>query len=244
MKYEITEQEAREMLNLPGQFARHDLKSAFRRLSLTKHPDHGGSHVEFVQLMDAFKVLESLAKSDHDLTFTHTIEGQNLDTLGKGFPLSVSARTCDICNGRGYKEWHSMWGPDTKVGEQKCPTCGGCKLLRYPCKRCKGEGKTLVFFSQIIDGKKVSGKRRVDCDLCQGSGLFYPVNKFNPVNPIYIPGTKKIGVPCGKCLGRGKVDVRENVMKGYSTCPKCCGIGEVEMFNPVIPRGFLSKSGS
>ena len=46
-----------------------------------------------------------------------------------------------------------------------------------------------------------------------------------------IPGSK----------GSGLVEGKNS--KTYNTCSKCKGAGEIPMWNPVLPKGFLSSFG-
>lgn len=231
--------EAKKLLDVPDKFSPQALKSAFRRASFLKHPDAGGSQDGFVALMQAFEALKPYASttgaSAEELRTLTTVEGTPLNDLGKGYPLTVSARTCEKCQGHGYRTFH-----DTAQAQVTCQHCSGQGLVRYPCKKCSGTGG----YKHPKTGK-VIGK----CYRCNGSGWFYPENKRPAAHPFmwgsftrlkYIPGSRKRGQTCRYCDGDGFV-WRELKKDGvlYTICETCKGVGEVKMANPVIPRGFL-----
>lgn len=234
--------EAKKLLNVPDEFSPQALKSAFRRASFLKHPDAGGTQEDFVALMQAFEVLKSYASafgaSAKEMRTLTTVDGTPLDKLGKGYPLTVSARTCDKCQGHGYRKFH-----DTVQAQVACQHCGGQGLVRYPCKKCSGTGD----YKHPKTGKIV-GK----CYSCNGSGWFYPEDKRPTKHPFgtwgvfarvrYIPGSRKRGQTCRYCNGDGAVwkELKKDGVL-YAVCETCQGVGEVKMANPVIPRGFLTR---
>jgi DnaJ-class molecular chaperone len=224
----LTSEEAREVLGVSVEvFTVAQLKSAFRRQSFLVHPDTGGNEESFQRLVQAFEVLKGSAKI---VGGKETVEGRPLSELGKGYPLTQSAKTCDLCEGRGYRVFHRK-----KRQTIKCDKCGGTGLNRYPCRKCDGEG-TYV---------NSQGKKR-RCSWCGGSGWFYPpaseTDAQGSTAPL-IPGTKKQGRICFDCDGTGKVEGWEidGEEEYYAVCERCNGIGETQMFNPVLPRGFLSQ---
>jgi len=216
-------------------FSAIELKTSFRRMSLIKHPDAGGSVDEFNELQEAYEVLKGAVVEEGKMSETRVVDGTLLSELGRGYPLSVSARLCEDCEGRGYREFESVqrteWRP--------CSECEGSGLLSYPCNRCGGTGR----YKHPRTGKDVG-----ECFGCKGSGKFYPKSKsyrdgwFLRV-PRYIPRTKAIGVPCKVCGGKGESPVAVKTEKLLARCVGCSGIGEIKIWNPVIPRGFLAKGG-
>jgi len=235
----MTEQEARNLLEIGDAFTPQDLKTAFRKASMTKHPDIGGSQEDFIALMGAFDLLKPLASATGaatgELKKITTVDGRPLSELGKGYPITISARTCDSCNGLGYREFHEQ-----RSVMATCKRCGGCGMVRYPCKRCGGDGK----YKHPRSGKVVG-----ECHRCKGSGWFYPEDKrrhrgtfgvFERV--VYIPGTDRPARKCGACNGLGRS--WQEIDQGgalYAECMKCHGVGEIKMGNPVIPRGYFRR---
>jgi len=222
--------DAREILRLPESFTFAELKTAFRAKSFFAHPDAGGSDEAFRLLVEAFDLLKGSARIGGD---KETVEGRPLSELGQGYPLTESAKTCELCEGRGYRIFHRR-----KRQMLQCDKCGGTGLNRYPCRKCEGEGS-------YVNSK---GKRR-KCSWCEGSGWFYPSAVaeagVKESTVPFIPGTKNRGRICFACDGTGEVEgwvVREDEEEEYyAVCERCNGVGETKLFNPVIPRGLFAQ---
>jgi len=220
---------------LKPEYSLVELKKAFRKIALKEHPDVGGDRVVFERSVDYFKTLEKACSNfgsgdDKCISSDKTIDGIKLSDLGKGYPITESAATCEVCDGHGYTSFHDEW---SKV-YQPCGDCFGTGIFSYPCKKCGGSGE----YSR-------NGKVIGECNLCNGSGRFYPENK-NPLRGFfytikYIPGTMKKAIACKRCDGSGTVfGYAENSKLLHRVCDKCEGIGEIKLFNPVLPRGFLA----
>jgi DnaJ-class molecular chaperone len=217
--------EARTVLNLPDTFTPQLLKSAYRKAALHSHPDTGGSNDLFQRLSTAYAILLPHSRQDSKLTASKTDDGTKLSELGKGYPLSESARECSECHGAGYlKQCIEIQGIKT------CESCGGTGLKRAVCKKCEGTGK----YRHPVSNKVIG-----ECNLCKGTGIYYSASDhIQPVAvPRYIPGTRKIGQPCPNCYGIGTY--HHTYKMEFVTCHKCLGIGKVKMWNAVIPRGLL-----
>lgn len=235
--------EARQVLNIEGDFSAIELKKAFRTCSFICHPDAGGSVDEFQRLQDAHKVLQPQASEREGIQGLSTVEGRAFSDLGHGYPLTESARPCDDCDGHGYRKMHEPTGHE----EAECGDCGGTGLMRYACNRCRGTGD----YKHPGTGKVVG-----ECYGCKGTGWFYPERKrdahkgfgfdsfWGAFNVKYIPGTRKIGQNCKKCLGTGIVDTPIGERTFYIVCPACDGVGEIKMWNAVLPRGLFTARGS
>ena len=206
-----------------------ELKAKFRKLSFICHPDTGGKEEQFKELAEAYVML---------LDVTHTVWTEKDETvdfipllnLGKGYPITVSANTCDICDGAGYKTFH-----ETKNIRTTCPSCDGAKLVRHPCRSCSGLG----YYRNPRTNKNVG-----ECEMCHGSGWFYPQGKRTRwfESGVFIPGTFRNGIECSTCSGRGTVvDYTEIECKYHVKCDACDGVGEIRIWNPVIPRGLFNK---
>jgi DnaJ-class molecular chaperone len=119
--------EARTLLNLPDTFTPQLLKSAYRRAALCSHPDKGGNNALFQQLSTAYAILLPLSRQDSKLAETKTDDGTKLSELGKGYPLSESARECPECHGAGYlKHGIGTYHQNTyKMGFVTCRKCLG-----------------------------------------------------------------------------------------------------------------------
>ena len=215
------------------EYSRRDILKRYRILSFKFHPDHGGNNDDFNRLTDAFNILSKECK---DLGGKEkTIEGKKLSDLGKGYPITESAKTCDDCDGDGYRMYKG--GIEFTGNMVKCPTCEGVGLFSFPCKKCGGTGK---YFHP--KARRVVG----ECNLCHGTGKFYPKNKnqsffgFFEVR-IYIPCTQLIGIPCKVCIGSKFIPEKTDGKPFYTVCRKCEGIGEEKMWNPVLPRGLFNE---
>jgi DnaJ-class molecular chaperone len=247
-----------------------ELKVAFRKLSMIRHPDLGGSDLKFIELQSAYNYLLPKVLETCTTILEKTIEGDLVSDLGKGYSNDIlDVGSCDTCHGKGYHVYH---GSGHVLGEEDCSICGGVGLFSYPCKYCKGSGKY----------RKTDQHREIDCRACGGTGRFYPVNKYHDINfkegvteqdidnyilekdgtcsileefldfnrsrmkKLYrlnrIPGRNKIGISCKNCYGIGRVDVYTEGKPYYSTCFNCGGLGEVKLnlFNPVLRRNVVN----
>lgn len=228
---------AKKLLGLPadGTLTAHALKSQFRIASRIHHPDVGGDAAAFIMIKEAYDWLLANANLVTDqIQDLVTFEGRRLSDLGKGYPLTVSAKTCEGCEGKGYKAYHRQVHPP-------CSQCGGTGLVRFPCRHCNGTGK----YIHPNTGREVG-----QCRSCSGSGWFYPFSKWHPLqfgmdmDPKPVPGTDKPGIPCKRCRGTGEdpFDLRPTKeVLAYFTCTVCDGIGEIKMANPVLPRGYFTS---
>lgn len=205
------------------------------------HPDHGGTDYEFNLLKEAYDFLKDHAK--HSLgelsKELQTIDGTPLTKLGRGLPIIVSAKDCKLCEGKGYKIFFNYKTTGT------CPDCQGEGIFSVACKKCKGSGK----YKNLRIGKVIG-----DCNLCGGSGKFYPPYKvaseatfwgiFGRPQYKVLHNGKSIRVnDCKRCNGMGEVDTTDKDKPIYVKCDECDGKGEIQIFNPVIPRGLLGKLG-
>jgi DnaJ-class molecular chaperone len=218
---------AKELLGLAA-FTLAELKAAFRKLSFKHHPDVGGKPEKFRELTEAFETLKSRTTIAEEIKEGRLHDGTLITELGKGFPITESAKTCDACDGKGYSV-----SREKDIGLVECPDCQGTRVRHYPCRACNGSGRY---------------QNRVDCRLCKGSGKFYPKSKGYGAWPFwipqaYIPGTVYVGLPCKKCGGEGSLNqpiATERI--NYVRCWECHGVGEIKMWNPVIPRGLFAKN--
>lgn len=234
----MNEGQARELLDLPGEFSFADLKRSFRKQCFFAHPDQGGSSELFGRLQDAFYALKFKAFVPEEMAHK-TIQGDFLSDLGKGLPLTVSAKDCDICKGKGYTSYHKVtYGYDDDDYAVTCSSCSGRGVFSYPCRACKGEGK--------LPNPK-TGKLIIECPSCEGSGRFYPeVKKGEFIYNVAfktIKGKRRKIYKCKTCKGWGEVLGKKKEIKDekftYSTCDYCGGVGEIRIYNPVIPRGLF-----
>lgn len=208
---EITK--AAETLGISLPATKQDIKSAYRTLAHFCHPDKGGKSEKFMEIEEAYRVLQASPEAHKDLKerVTHTVDGKALSDLGNGFPLYVSAKTCETCSGNGYIILH-----EKKV--VNCQSCKGTGLKRLDCKYCNGTGKI---------------KEKHRCVRCKGTGDFFPRN-----NSQGLPFFMFFGDACPVCCGTG-LGHKETEETLAMVCDECKGIGEIKLFNAVLPRGLL-----
>ena len=231
--------EARKLIGIDADaYTLPQLKKAFRTQSFIHHPDHGGTEESFQKLHEAYEALlqgSVSAAGPHVPIETETIEGNPLADLGKGYPLTESAITCDICHEAGFKAFH-----DRVSKEKTCSMCRGTGAFSYPCGGCRGTGKNT---------NPQTGLPVADCIACGGVGRYYPPSKDNSrhggftVKHITLPdGTPVRANKCNTCRGSGTVSYLADLdeVSCYTRCRKCEGRGEVKIYNPVLPRGLFA----
>jgi len=113
-------------------------------------------------------------------------------------------------NGRDCEECkHKGYIEHEVSGVRRCEWCSFGYAYSQPCLRCNGAG----------NGPKQKPK---SCPTCGGLGT----KTFGRAQRCRVCGG--LGI---KSVGRGTVE--------YRLCYKCLGTGEIEIFNPVIPKGIL-----
>jgi DnaJ-class molecular chaperone len=213
----------------------------YRELVMINHPDMGGDADMFNRITEAYAILKRAGYKDNADNIEKTIDGYKLCDLGNGYPITESAITCETCDGHGYRQYSGM--VEHTGHYEACKVCGGDGLKFYPCKKCEGTGK----YRHPKSGKVVG-----ECYQCNGTGKFYPFGKIKKSgfgyffdtmmnDAPYVPGTRKIGVNCPDCNGRGRVEVVADGRPFFRRCDECKGVGEIRIFNPVLPRGLFAK---
>lgn len=208
------------------------VKSAFRRMALFVHPDVGGDPEKFRQVEEAYRVLSASpeALTSIEETTKTTICGRPLEELGQGYPLNISAKTCGNCDGRGYQL--------VKMEEEltRCTSCEGDGHRKEPCKKCGGDG---VF--------KIRGNPKGTCYTCDGSGVYDYWKAWKKKNLKtafdYLWRRAPAWTNCRECSGAGMAKDPNTGKMEALICDGCKGIGEIKMFNPVLPRGLLTGAG-
>jgi len=232
------------------------LKSAFRRRSHETHPDLNKSEnasAEFIKVKEAYDYLLTQGdvildvSDDSSNAMLYTTDGKSLKDLGNGLPHTKAGVPCDNCFGKGYNEANST------AGWVVCPECHGHWKQEMVCRKCGGSG-------EFKRGGKVVGK----CNNCNGKGMI--VRYCSECNPKNKNGTfqrelSKLPLEVQLILMRqksqryydtwdlfaGLFGYRSDDLKGmvprvrriFHTCTKCKGVGEIELFNPVLRRCTL-----
>ncbi len=192
-----------------------DLKSAYRRRAKELHPDLNPHGTELFKTFQ--EVYEWLTSPDVLRIIVKIGEAEYTTCTTDGTPLSELGLGFDNTkNGRdcGYCNHRGYH----KVVEERyhiCRECSGCGYTyANACDACKGTGK----FTQK------NSKRVVDCLRCKGKGTIH----YGTLSRCRADG-----------CNRGYVS-RATERVTYQTCWTCKGIGEIEIYNPVIPKGLLT----
>lgn len=144
-----------------------------------------------------------------------TTSGTSLSELGLGLGPTVNGLDCGDCNHRGYQ---IRFGHHYVV----CETCDkyGLAYPVFPCRPCKGTGQ----FTQI------RSRRVVNYRICKGSGKF--------------ENTKTHKRFCWRCGGSKTLTNPDPSKSHYDLCLTCMGTGEVQIYNPVLPKSALAQFSS
>jgi len=212
---------ALKTLGLEPPITANSLKTAFRRCSKIEHPDLS-KHPKAKERFEAVVTANSLILNHPELmdavdsSIATTDEGNPLSSLGKGLGATVNGKMCDDCNGLGYQAFIGRTVPCSDCRTRRF--MAHLRLYEYRCRKCLGSG---LF--------KMKAGRSGTCYPCQGSGW------------VRIQTESPFQNSCPTCKGTTLVEDRRR--KTYHTCFKCKGSGELPMWNPVLPKGFLGSFG-
>jgi len=192
------------------------LKKAYKQKARELHPDLGGDEEAFKDLQKAYNFFTSdLARLSGVFS-----EGEGelivLQTV-EGIPLAeLGLGLGPTTNGKDCPKCdHKGYIKDYGHSWHRCEHCDddGMVPREFKCKRCNGTG---TFFT--------AQGREVDCRTCRGTGIFK--------HPY-------LSKPCSVCHGSKTVwSQTEQVF--YRKCSHCNGTGELEIFNPVVPKGAIA----
>lgn len=208
---------AKQHFNLSLPFSIGDLKKAHRKISRELHPDLGGDTEKFKEMQEAYDFLLELQgksfgifqETEIDGVIEQTVDGIILSDLGLGLGPTTNGKDCPRCDHRGYTV---RYGRKWTV----CEYCDdyGLAPREFPCHACNGTGK----FTQR------RSEKTVDCRKCNGTGVFkHPYLKMR----------------CPRCRGDKTIWGKDSNSPIYEVCYECKGKGEIEIWNPVLPKGAL-----
>ena len=154
--------------------------------------------------------------------------------LGHG----IISHTCKKCNSTG------------KVDGKPCRTCSGSGRF-FPRLQDKeiiervsrSNSGSLI---EILPSRKMSNMLGKICFECNGEGRipyedfsFFDFGSRKSSGSAYVRTTMLVA-HCSFEEAKKMLDFQDEASQRYfSKCSKCRGIGEIEMFNPVMPRGML-----
>ncbi len=196
-------------LELPIEAA--ELKAAYRQQVKALHPDKNDNDTTaaFQEMQSAYKQLsDSSVALIEAVNNAITDKGIALVDLGLGLSPTVNGVTCLDCQGKGYSTV-----PGSRFVE--CTDCNidslGLGLGGTRCPQCRGSrGFTALDGSHVI------------CWTCDDQGI--------------LPGSIDWwGLSCSSCNGTKRKLVPHGQI--HRQCDKCRGIGEIRIYNPVIPKG-------
>jgi len=236
MSISFTLAEASKILRIELPTTANALKSAFRRRSREVHPDHSVA----VDAKEQFQILSAAyefaqTRPDWLLAVDGATPGEALacddgtplSECGNGLGPTTNGRPCTDCGGKGFTSYTAETIP--------CPDCrrGGVLgvFIEYRCRRCGGDGTF-----------KKNGRAAGKCFGCQGSGWIQEKRRNSA--PDYFRfgffGGSRIVNHCTTCKGRFEIKNPRGWLV-YVKCHHCKGMGEILIFNPVIPKGLLAQ---
>jgi|SRR3989344_3043123 len=200
-----------QILQIPRNATKEDVKKAYRSLAHKYHPDKGGDEARFKEINEAYQILSDERKrSQYDQygqVFEHggggsqqggfewpggikfDFGGEGFDAQGSGFDFSDVFE--DFLGMGGRPRQKSKKGKDIRLNLQ-------------------------ITFEESVFGSKreVEASKLAKCQHCAGSGGE--------------PGTKMKN--CATCQGKGNIQKTQRTFLGsftqVSTCPECFGTGK------------------
>ncbi len=204
---------AQEFFTITLPASEEELKASYRKAALEAHPDRQGGNTEkFKEIQRAYEFIIALREFPEILV--QESSGHSLTTTS-GIPIHAFGKGLGnmkngVQCGTCCGEGYTIHTMTAVLSKITCTTCKGRGSMLSPCKYCKGSGK----------GVYSSGKTII-CKPCKGSGK-----------------SDRIRGLCRTCIG-GFIE-KKGTAKYARICHMCDGKGEVEIFNPVIPKGVLS----
>jgi len=177
-----------------------DIKSAYRKLAMTYHPDRNPNNPDaeekFKEITEAYAVLADSEKRSLYDRFGHAGVGGS-GAGPAGFDPAI------------FQDFGDIFGDFFGFGDL---FGGGRRRSRAQRGADLREDLTLEFDESVFGvEKQVKVRRHEICDACNGSGA--------------APG--KAPVTCRSCNGRGQVRYQQGFFSIARTCPTCQGAGSV-----------------
>ena len=186
-----------EILEVSREATLEEIKTAYRRLALTYHPDKNpGDKVaeeQFKRISEAYQVLADLEKRQlYDLYGAAGLAGMDVGAFS-GFE--------DVFNsfGEAFEDFFGFGRSRSRPDEPQ----PGADLRQ----------RVVLTLEEVARGlsTSLSVDRRVHCPRCGGNGAE--------------PGSDPQA--CPRCQGKGQVSQSKGLLKIMTTCPECQGAGTV-----------------
>ncbi len=190
-----------EVLGVTRTATEVEIKSAYRKLAMTYHPDRNPNNPDaeekFKEITEAYAILADSEKRSLYDRFGHAGVGGG-PAGAQGFDPTIFQDFGDI-----FGEFFGFGDIFGQGGRRRSRSQRGADLR---------EDLNLEFDEAVFGTEKqVSVRRHEPCDTCQGSGA--------------APG--KAPVTCRSCAGRGQVRYQQGFFSISRTCPTCQGTGSV-----------------
>ena len=190
-------------------FTESDLKSNYRQLAKINHPDKLNGSTSLMK-----KINEAYSHIKNLVIKDDELELKKEDILKaerKNEDIFELFNTCERCKGTGEI---SNYRPGYNEW----------------CSRC---------LKNVLGRVIATGKIKVGCGACNGSGKFKQRRNGRVVNCYRCEGKGWLFIKCPSCKGQRITHISSYTKK--TVCSNCGGAGKVKInpFNPVIPKGAV-----
>lgn len=208
----MTKRDYYEILGVPKNASKDDLKKAYRKLAMQYHPDRNPGNKEseekFKEAAEAYEILSDEDKRARYDRFGHEgVRGNGFGSQGFSDINDIFSHFSDIFGG-GSSIFDDFFSGGSQRGRQRRGTGTPGSDLRVNLK---------LTLEEIAEGvnKKIKIKKQIKCDKCGGTGAE--------------PGTSK--KTCPVCHGSGEIKTVSRSVFGQfvniQPCNNCNGEGEV-----------------
>lgn len=240
----MTKRDYYEILGVPKNASKDDLKKAYRKLAMQYHPDRNPgdkeSEEKFKEAAEAYEVLNNDDKRAKYDRFGHDgVRSSQYGSQGFSDINDIFSHFSDIFGG-GSSIFDDFFGGTQQRGRQRRGTGTPGSDLRVNLK---------LTLEEIAEGvsKKIKIKKQIKCDKCGGSGVESGTSKKTcPIchgsGEIKSVSRSVFGQfvniqPCNNCNGEGEVV--------DTPCKKCLGDGRISdevTLNIDVPAGVHEGS--
>ncbi|XP_022773110.1 chaperone protein dnaJ 1, mitochondrial-like isoform X1 [Durio zibethinus] len=224
-----------EIIGVPKNATRDEIKQAYRALAKKYHPDANKNNPsakrKFQEITDAYKTLQD---SEKRREYDRKMRARSSEDMEYGANDAEGFRFYDASGAQGFKYTYG-----TNFSDSFCKIFSEIFEDEMDQFAPDIQTKLLLSFSEAAKGctKDLSFDAFVPCDSCDGRG--YPPNAKVKVCPT-CRGTGTVAIPpftstCNTCKGSGRI-IKEH-------CMSCQGSGVVEGVKEVkvtIPAGVDS----